>query len=129
MSTSPSRAGRWKLTVEACVRAWKSVLRSVVSVDVESAEAVHTFKLLESVERDLASSRDELQQLGLLFLVERSHGAPEPSDLRRGSSVVVVLGIALPIIHVDFWQSGDQKLKFLLVENGDELRGDNVMET
>lgn len=58
-----------ELTVEARVRTWKSILVAVITVDVESTEAVHAFQLLESVQGDLASSGDELQQLGTLFLV------------------------------------------------------------
>ena len=61
--------GKCKLTVEACVRARKSILVAIVTVDVEPTEAIHTLKLPEAVERYLASSGNELQQLGTLFLV------------------------------------------------------------
>jgi hypothetical protein len=40
----------------------------------------------------------------------------------------VVLGVALPVIHVNVWQARDEKFKLLLVEDGNEVRGDDVME-
>lgn len=58
------------LTVEARVRAWKSLLVAIITMNVESAEAVHTLQFFESVERHLAGSSHELEQLGLFFLVE-----------------------------------------------------------
>lgn len=58
-----------KLTVEACVRTRKSILVAIITVDVESTEAVHALKFLETIERHFASPCDELQQLGTLFLV------------------------------------------------------------
>jgi hypothetical protein len=53
-----------KHTVKAGVRRWKAILVSVVTVDIESIYSVHSFKFLESVERDLACTSDKLQQLG-----------------------------------------------------------------
>ena len=58
-----------ELTVEARVGAWKSFLIAIITVDVEPTEAVHTLKLSEAVERNLAGTSNELQQLGALFLV------------------------------------------------------------
>jgi hypothetical protein len=40
----------------------------------------------------------------------------------------VVLCVALPIIHVNFRQTGDQQLQFLLVEDGNEFSGNDIME-
>jgi hypothetical protein len=50
-------------------------------MDIELAEAVHAFELTESVQWHLTGSRDELQQLRTLFLVERPDCTPEPLDL------------------------------------------------
>ena len=49
-------------------------------------------------------------------------------DLLRRCGVVVILRVALPVIDVDVRQTRDKQLKFLLVENGDQFRRDNVME-
>ena len=50
----------FQLTVEACMRTWKSLLVAIIAMDVESTKAVHTLELSESVERYFASSCDEL---------------------------------------------------------------------
>ena len=67
---SENMGGEGKLTVKARVRAWKPILAAVITVDVESTEAIHTLQLPEAVQRYLASSGNELQQLGTLLLVE-----------------------------------------------------------
>jgi len=48
------------LTVEASVRTWKTLLPAVITMDVESTEAVHTLQLLEPIEWYFAGSRDKL---------------------------------------------------------------------
>jgi hypothetical protein len=40
----------------------------------------------------------------------------------------MILGVALPVIYIDVWQTRDQKLKLLLGEDGNEVLGDDVME-
>ena len=40
----------------------------------------------------------------------------------------MVFGVVLPVIDVDVRQARDEELKFLLVEDGDEFRSDDVME-
>jgi hypothetical protein len=40
----------------------------------------------------------------------------------------LILGIVLPIVNVDLGKAGYQQLQFLFVENGDEVRGDDIME-
>ncbi len=57
------------LTVEAGMRARKSILVAIITMDVEPTEAIHALKLLEAVERYLAGSGNKLQQLGTLLLV------------------------------------------------------------
>ena len=78
-------------------------------MDIESTEAIHAFQLLESVERDFAGSSDELQQFRTLFLVVRTDSSPEPLNLRGRGGIVVILGVALPIIDIDLGKTGDQK--------------------
>lgn len=117
-----------KLTVEAGVRAGKPLLVAIVAVDVEAIDTIHALQFLEPVQRHLGRARDELQKLGPLFLVERAHRAPEPLNLLRGGSVVVVFSVALPVIHVNVRETRDEQLKLLFREDGDEVLGDNVME-
>lgn len=52
--------GAEKLTVEASMRTWKPILVTVITVDVESAEAIHALQFLEAIQRHLASTGDEL---------------------------------------------------------------------
>ena len=102
------------------MRARQPLLVAIIPMDVEPADTVHALELLEAVQRHLGRAGDELQQLGKLLLVEGADGAPEPLDLLGGSRVVVVLGVALPVVDVDVGQAGDEQLKLLLVELEEE---------
>lgn len=59
------------LTVKTGMRRRQSVFVAIVTVDVESVNTVHAFELLEAIEWNLASSCNELQQFGALFLIKR----------------------------------------------------------
>jgi hypothetical protein len=111
------------------VRAWQSILITIIAMDIESAETIHTLQLLETVERNFASSGNELEKLGTLLLVVGSDCSPEPLDLWRRCGVVMILGIALPVVNVNLGQTRNEELKLLLVEYCDELSRDNVMKT
>lgn len=41
----------------------------------------------------------------------------------------MVLGVALPVIHVNLRQTGDEEFQFLFVEDCDELSGNDIVET
>lgn len=110
------------------MRRGQTVRGAVVAVNVEAVNAIHSLELLEAVERHLGGTCDKLDELGTLFLVKRADGAPEPLDLRRRRVVVVVLGVALPVVNVDVGQTRDEQLELLLVEDRDELGGDDVVE-
>ena len=97
-------------------------------MDVELGKAIHALKLLEAVEWDLGSTGDELQKLGLLFLVEAADCTPEPLDLWRGLLVVMIFGVVLPVINVDVRKTGDKKFEFLFVEDLDEFGGNDLVE-
>ena len=71
------------LTIKASMRTRQSVLVAVVSMDVEPAEAVHAFEFLETVERNLTSTCDKLQEFGSFFLIKGPDCSPEPLDLSR----------------------------------------------
>ena len=107
----------------------QTVLATIITMNVEFGEPIHTLKLLEAVERDLGGTGNELQELGLLFLVEAANCAPEPLDLRRSLLVVVVIGVALPVVNINVRQTRDEKFKFLLIEDCDEFGGDDFVET
>lgn len=69
-------------TVKAGVRGREAILVAIIAMDVESADSIHTLQLLEPVQRHLAGSGDELEQLGAFFFVERADSTPQPLDLR-----------------------------------------------
>ena len=48
------------LTIEASMRARQSVLVAIITMDVESAEAIHTLKLAKAVKRHFAGTGNEL---------------------------------------------------------------------
>ena len=52
------------------MRTRKPILIAVITMDVETAETIHSFKLAEAIERYLASTSDELKKFGSLFLVK-----------------------------------------------------------
>lgn len=79
------------------------LLVAVVAVNGEPGEAIHAFELLEAIEWNLAGTSNELQQLGLLFLVKAANRSPEPLHLWRSRCVVRVFGVVLPVIDVDIW--------------------------
>lgn len=110
------------------MRARKTVLAAIVTMNIEPADTVHALQLLEAVERHLGCARDELKKLGEFLLVEGPDSAPEPLNLRGTGRVVVVLGVRLPVVDVNIRQTGNEKFKLLFVEDGDELFGDDLME-
>lgn len=63
------------------MRRWKSVCRSIVSVDLELLHAVHTFQSAETLQRNFRCAGDELQELGSVCLIESSQCSPEPLNL------------------------------------------------
>lgn len=48
------------LTIEASMRARQSVLIPVITMNVESAKAIHTLELAKAVERHFAGTCNEL---------------------------------------------------------------------
>jgi len=71
-------------------------------MNVKAGESIHAFKLFETIEWNFTGTRNELKKFGPLFLVKRTDSAPVPLDLRRCSLVIVVVGVVLPVINIDF---------------------------
>ena len=57
----PRNARKDQHTVETGMRAWQSVLISIVPMDIELAEAVHSFKFFKSVEWNFTGAGDKLE--------------------------------------------------------------------
>ena len=96
------------LTIETSVRAGQPVLVPVVTVNVETAEAIHAFQFLETIQWHFACSSHELKKLGTFFLFERANCTPEPLNLWRRCRIVVIFRIGLPIVDIDVWKTGDE---------------------
>ena len=45
-----------------------------------------------------------------------------PDNLQTGCAVLVVLGVGLQIVDVDVWQTREEQLQLLLIEDGDQPR-------
>ena len=43
-----------------------------------------------------------------------------PDNLQAGCAVLVVLGVGLQIVDVDVWQTREEQLQLLLIEDGDQ---------
>jgi len=71
-------------------------------MDVKAGESIHAFKLFETIEWNFTCTRNELKKFGPLFLIKGSDSAPIPLNLWRRSLVIVVVGIVLPVINIDF---------------------------
>ncbi len=110
------------------MRAGKPVLVARIAVNVEAVDTIHALQLLKPVQRHLGRARNKLEELGPLLLVEGAHSPPEPLDLLRRRRVVMILGVALPVVHVNVRQARDEQLELLLREDGDEILRDDVME-
>src|SRR5690242_9059907 len=108
---------------------WQAILAAIVSMDIELGEPVHALELFEAVQWHLTRSCDELKQLGLLFLLESTHGTPEPLNLGRSSGVVVVFGVVFPVINIDIRKTRDEQFELLFAEDGYQLGRHDVMET
>ena len=98
-------------------------------MDVEAAEAIHALEFFEAVQRHFACAGDKLEELSAFLLVKRADGAPEPLDLWRRGRIIVVLSVVLPVVNVNIRQPGNEKLKLLFIEDGDEFCRNNVVET
>ena len=40
----------------------------------------------------------------------------------------MVFGVVFPVIDVDVWKTRDEQLEFLLIEDSDQLRGDDIVK-
>ena len=114
--------------VEARVRRRQPVSRAVVAVDLKLLRPVHPLKGREALKRHLGRPSHKLHEFGLIRLVKRTQGSPEPDDLQRVGLVLVVLCVGLEIVDVNVGQSRQQQLEFLLVEDGDESTWYYVVE-
>lgn len=98
-------------------------------VDTKQGVSLHSFEILEAVQGNFAGAGDELQQLRSFLVAHASDDAPKPGDLGAVRCVVVILGVSLPIVDVDFGQTRDEQLKLLLIKDCNKFCWNDVVES
>lgn len=64
-----------------------------------------------------------------MFSVPTANALPEVLDNFVILRVTAVVGVLLPVIHVDVCYTTDKQLEFTLIEDVDEISGDQLVET
>mmetsp|Transcript_7909 Transcript_7909/g.21999 ORF Transcript_7909/g.21999 Transcript_7909/m.21999 type:complete len:321 (-) Transcript_7909:2972-3934(-) len=97
-------------------------------MDAKSLNSSHALKLGKSIERDLGTTRDELQKCGLLTPRQRRHDVPKPLHLLVGGPVSLVGGVLLQIEDINVGKTRNEQFQLLGCEDGDELRPHHLVE-
>lgn len=110
------------------MRLWQLVWLASL-LDCKPSRAITTLQILESVDGNTRCTRGELQQTRLLFRVPAANALPEILDNFVILGVTTVVGVLLPVIHVDVCYTTDKQLEFTFVEDVDEVGRDQLVET
>ena len=70
----------------------------------------------------------KLQQSRLLFRIPATNAFPELLDDLIILGVATVIGVLLPVLYVDISDTADEQLKLALIEDIDEVCGDQLVE-
>lgn len=107
----------------------RELVRGSNLFNAELSGSIASVKLLEAVHGDTGRSGDELQQPGLLFAVKFCHRLPEPLDDLFIRSVLAVLGVGLPVLHIDLGDSSNEELKLAGVKDFNQVLGNDLKES
>ncbi|GIX66156.1 uncharacterized protein BcabD6B2_55920 [Babesia caballi] len=113
--------------VEARVRRGQAVAGEG-AVDGDELRAAHTHEVLETADGHAARAGDKLQKGSEGVLVEPLQKLPEPHNLIAGLGVVDVLHVLAQVGEVNGGDAADEQLELLVVENGNQLRGNQLLE-
>ena len=94
----------------------------------KSPRPITTLQILEAVDGNAARSGSKLQESRFLFRIPRSDDLPEVLDDLVLFLVSAIIGVFLPIIHIDIGDTTNQKFKFTLVENIDQISRNKFVE-
>jgi hypothetical protein len=86
-------------------------------------------KILEAVNRNARRPRRKLQQAALLLGVPAADAFPKVLNDFVVFRVAAVVCVFLPVLDVDVGDTADQELELALVEDVDEVCGDQLVET
>ena len=75
-----------------------------------------TLQKLEPLDRHFSRAGTEMKQVGSHLLVEPSNNLPKPLNNRIIGHVPLVIGVALPVLHVDLCATTQNHLELMGLE-------------
>lgn len=105
------------------------LLRLASLLNRKPSRPVAALQILEAVDGDTRCTCGELQQTRLLLGVPAADALPEVLDDLVVLRVPAVVGVLLPVLDVDVGDTADQQLELALVEDVDQIRGNEFVET
>ena len=105
------------------------LLRLASLLNRKPSRPVAALQVLEAVDGDTRGTCGELQQTRLLLGVPAADALPEVLDNLVVLRVPAVVGVLLPVLDVDVGDTADQQLELALVEDVDQIRGNEFVET
>ena len=94
----------------------------------KTSRAITTLQVLESIHGDSACACRKLQESAFLFSIPGANDLPEILNYLILLLVAPVVGVLLPIIHVDIRNATDKQFEFPLIENVDQVCRDELIE-
>jgi hypothetical protein len=94
----------------------------------KASGSITSLQILEAINRDARGARCKLQQARLLLGVPAADALPEVLDDFVVFCVAAVVGVFFPVFDVNVGDAANQELKLALVEDVDEIRGDEFVE-
>ena len=85
-------------------------------------------QILKPIHGNTTRPRGKLQKPTLLLRIPTPNALPEMLNHLVVLGVASVIGVFLPVLHVDIGDTADEELEFALVEDVDEVGGDEFVE-
>lgn len=89
---------------------------------------IGSLQILESVDRDTGGTSSELEKTGLLLGIPGADDLPEVLNNLILLLVAAVIGVLLPVFHIDIGDTTNEQLEFTLVKDVDEIGGNKLVE-
>jgi hypothetical protein len=97
-------------------------------LDGKPSGTIGALQVLETVDGDTGGTSGELEKTGLLLGIPGTDDLPEVLDDLVLLLVAAVVGMLLPVVHVDVGDTTDKQLEFTLVKDVDKVRWDQLVE-
>lgn len=95
----------------------------------KASRSVGTLQILETVDGDTRRSSGELEKTRFLLRIPAADDLPEVLDNIVLLLVAAVVRVLLPVVHVDVGNTTNEQLQFTLIEDVDQIRRDQLVET